>query len=256
MRRLICVFAIVCLAVVDGFILPAAAMADEVRTSRRDALRQIVQEQCVPNYLKQFGPGPCERVVLTSATDPSQGFAILADRKGGAHFLLIPTRTIAGIESPDLVEPMAINYFAAAWKARDVLQTKTGYPLPRRAIGLAVNSQHARGQDQLHIHIECLGKEIFDVLQASIDRIGDTWSSIDIAGSPFIARRVAGEELAQQNPFVLLATYLMETKDIMGTYSLVVAGTDFSADSGFILLAGKEGPSGESLLDSTCAVAR
>ena len=57
-----------------------------------------------------FGPAP-ER----------QRYALLADRKGGAHFLLIPIRSISDIESPELEEPGAPNHFAAAWQARDRL---------------------------------------------------------------------------------------------------------------------------------------
>jgi CDP-diacylglycerol pyrophosphatase len=38
----------------------------------RDALRQIVQEQCAVHWLQQHSPRPCERV--------DEGFAVLADR--------------------------------------------------------------------------------------------------------------------------------------------------------------------------------
>jgi len=41
---------------------------------------------------------------------------VLADRKGGAHYLLIPTQTMAGIESGELLDPEAPNYFAEAWQ--------------------------------------------------------------------------------------------------------------------------------------------
>jgi len=192
---------------------------------------------------------------LANASDPASGFAVLADRKGGAHFLLIPTRTMTGIESSEAAEPTAINYFAAAWDARDVLQTKTGYPIPRQAVGLAINSQRARGQDQLHIHIECVGRELFAALQANVNRIGDSWSSIEIADSPFIAMRIPGEKLEHYNPFALLA-HLVATNDATGNYTLIVAGAKLGNELRFIVLAGRKGPNGESLLDSTCAMAR
>lgn len=230
-------------------------MAGDIRAGDRDALRRIVQEQCVPHYLQQLGQGPCEHVFLSKPEDASSGFAVLADRKGGAHFLLIPTKTIVGLESPEIAAPLAINYFAAAWRARDVLQTRAGYPIPRNAVGLAVNSRRARGQDQLHIHIECLGRETFDVLQANQDRIEGTWTPIDIAGFPFVATRISGEELEQHNPFALLAAYLINNKDSVDAYTLVVAGMEFRHTPGFVVLAGKRGLNGESLLDSTCEVA-
>jgi len=72
-----------------------------------------VQEQCLVHWLQQHDPAPCERVTA--------GYALLADRKGGAHFLLIPTRAIAGIESSELETPEVPNYFSAAWQARDLI---------------------------------------------------------------------------------------------------------------------------------------
>ena len=53
--------------------------------------------------------------------------AVLADRKGGAHFLLIPTGTVAGMESPELLEPGTPNYFAAVWAARDLVAGAAGH---------------------------------------------------------------------------------------------------------------------------------
>lgn len=43
--------------------------------------------------------------MLCAAIDCAAMLAAPADRKGGAHFLLIPTRTTSGIESPLLFEP-------------------------------------------------------------------------------------------------------------------------------------------------------
>src|ERR1700675_2603281 len=94
--------------------------------ANRDALRQIVQDECVVHWQQQHTASPCERV------DP--GFAVLADRKGGAHFLLIPTRTMAGIESPEVLEPGAPNYFEAAWQARDRIAAVVGRGVPRGAV--------------------------------------------------------------------------------------------------------------------------
>ena len=56
------------------------------------------------------------------------------------------------------------------------------------------------------------------------------------------------------NPFELLATLKPDTRHHMGDYTLVAAGMQFRSGPGFVLLTGT-GPSGELLLDSTCAVA-
>ena len=84
-----------------GAILFAAAAS----CANRDALREIVQDQCLPHWREQHSAAPCVEVHLDDAAHAESGYAVLADRKGGAHFLLIPTRTISGIESPTLEEP-------------------------------------------------------------------------------------------------------------------------------------------------------
>ena len=139
-----------------GAILFAAAAS----CANRDALREIVQDQCLPHWREQHTAAPCVEVHLDDAAHAESGYAVLADRKGGAHFLLIPTRTISGIESPMLEEPSAPSYFQAAWRARPQLDGVIGRPVPPRLVGLAVNPLHARGQDQLHIHIECLRPDV------------------------------------------------------------------------------------------------
>jgi len=231
------------------FLSASALLAIEGRAQNRDALRQIVEEQCVPNWVKQNNPAPCERVHL-------DGYAVLADAKGGAHFLLIPTTTVAGIESPDVLNPRAPNYFEAAWQARDRIAAVLGHDVPRDDVGLAVNSREHRSQDQLHIHIECLGREVYRALQAAAERLSDHWSAVNIARSQYQGMRVMGEELEQDNPFALLAERLPGARQDMGAYTLMVAGMQFKDGPGFILLTGSNVPGTEILLDPTCAITR
>jgi CDP-diacylglycerol pyrophosphatase len=213
--------------------------------ANRDALRQIVQEQCAVHWSEQHSAAPCERV--------GDGFAVLADRKGGAHFLLIPTKTIVGMESPELLEAGTPNYFAAAFQARDKLASVVGHGIGRSAIGLAVNPRRARSQDQFHIHIECIRADIAAALRAAAPRITAAWTPIDIAGVPYQALRIMGEELGASDPIELLADKLPAARSAMGDYTLIVAGMDFREGPGFVVLAGTAS-AGELLLDSTCAV--
>src|ERR1700733_870534 len=69
--------------------------------ANRDALRHIVQDQCAVHWLQRHDAHPCERVYLPDAPRERDGYAVLHDIKGGAHFLLIPTRTITGLESAE-----------------------------------------------------------------------------------------------------------------------------------------------------------
>ena len=232
----------------------ASTLGAPAAAPNRDALREIVQDQCVAHWLQQHSAAPCERVVLPQAPDERGGFALLADRKGGAHFLLIPTQTIAGMESAVLLEPGTVNFFAAAWRARDLVAAFLGHGVPRGAIGLALNPRHARTQDQLHIHIECVRADVSRALQRAAPRITDGWSPVAIGEWSYEAMRVMGEELDGADPVKLLADKLPAARQAMGDYTLVVTGMEFKEGPGFILLAGT-GPAGELLLDSTCATA-
>jgi CDP-diacylglycerol pyrophosphatase len=237
-----------------GGLLAFALSVNACAAPNRDALRHIVQDQCMVHWRQQHDARPCERIYLPDAPREREGYAILHDIKGGAHFLLIPTRTIAGMESAELLDGGTPNYFAAAWQARDLLAAAVGHGIRRGAIGLALNPRHARSQDQMHIHIECLRTDIAHALQAAAPRIRGTWSSVFVGAWDYQAIRVMGEGLGGADPFELLADKLPAAKSAMGDYTLVLAGMEFNEGPGFILLAGK-GPAGEVLLDSTCAIA-
>jgi CDP-diacylglycerol pyrophosphatase len=226
------------------------------RHAARDRLRSIVQEQCVPDWRTRHDPAPCSSVTLLTAGADAQGYAVLHDRKGGAHFLLIPTRTVGGIESPAVQDPGTPNYFAAAWQARTVLATVTGVLPPRSAIALAVNQRRARSQDQLHIHMSCLKPEIAHALQQAHLSAGSTWTPLQLQGYSYRALRLMGEELAPTNPVTLLAAGLPGARAALADYTLLLAGADFSEGPGFVLLAADRAPGAELLLDASCALAR
>ncbi len=76
-----------------GVHTPRTEGADLLPNAGRDALRQVVQNQCLQNWRQHKGPAPCERVWLSSPQPDSPGYAVLEDRKGGAHYLLIPLQT-------------------------------------------------------------------------------------------------------------------------------------------------------------------
>lgn len=232
-----------------------ARKSDDTTTDLgRDALRHIVQDQCVVGWSQRHDPAPCERVYLADSKTDSSGYAVLADQKGGAHYLLIPVQTMSGVESAELLDPDAPNYFAEAWHQRDLITQFVGHAVPRTAVGLAVNKVHARTQDQFHIHIECLRQEVADSLKSIGNHLADIWSPVTVAGASYDALRLTGDALDGANPFELLARLKPEARLHMGDYTLVAAGVQLPSGPGFILLAGT-GQTGELLLDSTCAVA-
>ena len=243
----------------------AATPPRNAAPNERDALRRIVQQQCVPHWRQNRDPAPCLQLVTHGL---SQGYAVLADRKGGAHFLLIPIQTLTGIEDPRVLRVDSANYFEAAWQARDVLANAVGHGVQRDAVGLAINPLGHRGQDQLHIHIACLQPGVQAQLQSLAASLSGDWSAVRLHDAPYLALRVRGESLDGINPFLLLEHRVRAPS--MGAYSLLVAGVQFPDGPGFILLAGRSGttrrgvvlpppawpPTGEMLLDGSCAIQR
>ena len=220
-----------------------------------DALRKIVQRQCVVHWLQSASAAPCDSVYLPPSRDLDSGYAVLKDRKGGAHFLIISTRAIGGMESPELLKPGVPNYFAAAWRERGRIAAVIGHPVPRDAVGLAINPKHARTQDQFHIHLECLRADVAAALHRIAVRLGDQWAPMRIGGTTYQAIRIRGEALGEVDPIRVLAERLPAARESMGDYTLVLAGISFADGPGFVELAGT-GPAGELLLDSTCAMVR
>ena len=72
-----------------GGLLVFALSVNACAAPNRDALRHIVQDQCAVHWLQQHDAQPCERVYLPDAPREREGYAILHDIKGGAHFTLI-----------------------------------------------------------------------------------------------------------------------------------------------------------------------
>lgn len=231
------------------------AAAGAAQAAGRDQLRVIVEEQCLPHWVEARAAAPCESVTLPATGGISQGYALLHDITGGAHYLLIPTETIPGIESAALLLPSAANFFQAAWEARAALAKDAGRPVPDDAVALAVNSALARTQDQLHVHVSCQKESVHDALSRMADRIGTDWQPILLSTGPYQAMRVMGASLAEANPFLLLAARLPGARAQMGRHSLMVAAMTFKEGPGFILLAGDGVPGSAMLLDAQCSLA-
>jgi CDP-diacylglycerol pyrophosphatase len=236
-----------------GLHTPRTEGADLLPNAGRDALRQVVQNQCLPNWQKHHEPSPCERIWLSSPQPDSPGYAVLEDRKGGAHYLLIPLQTFSGTDSGELLDPDLPNYFAEAWSARDLLDSYVGHAVPRTAVGLAVNSVRARDQDQFHIHIECLRPEVFDALHAAAAQLTAKWSPITVIGLTYQAMRLEDKSLDATRPFDLVAQISPDARHHLETYNMLIAGMLYPDGAGFAILT-STGPSAELLLDPGCTV--
>lgn len=220
------------------------------------ALWRIAHDLCVPGQRAHADPSPCAEV------DEAAGYVILKDKVGATQFLLIATARIAGIESPEILSLEAPNYWDLAWRARHHVEDRLGRALPRDMLSLAINSRYGRGQDQLHIHIDCLRADVRAALRDHQRDIGVFWSDfpVPLTGRSWRAIRVDGKDLAAINPFRLLAG---EAGGDMAKHTLVVAGvTGEDERPGFAVLDDAANlltlnrASGERLQDHDCAVAR
>ncbi len=213
-----------------------------------------MQNECLVHWREQHSAAPCEEVHVDDPVRDGGGYAVLADRKGGAHFLLIPTQTVSGIESTVLTEPGGIGYFSAAWAAHDRLGGVVGHEVPDEVVGLAVNPMRKRSQDQLHIHIECLLPDVHEALARNAAHITTSWSQVSLHDASYWVRRIDAD-LETEDPFRVLASHFPESDHAMSDYTLVVAGAPAGKGRHFFLLTSTTA-AGELLLDSSCAASK
>jgi CDP-diacylglycerol pyrophosphatase len=245
------------LAILLAALLPGALAADRLLAADPNALWKIVHDRCVPAEEAGKGPAPCAEVDLAG------GYAVLKDLVGRTQFLLIPTARISGIESPEILAPDAPNYWRAAWLARRFSDERAGRAIPRQDMGLAINSEARRSQNQLHIHIDCLKANVAQALAEHAAAIGPEWAGLALppAGHSYLARRIDSADLADVDPFRIVTETVPGAAQDMGDQTIVLAGARFdTGGEGFFLLVDHADPVhpdrgwGEELQDHDCAV--
>ncbi len=218
------------------------------------ALWFVVHDMCGADLKLTGRPAPCVRV--------AHGYAILKDPRS-AQLLVIPTRRLSGIESPELLAPDAPNYWQAAWETKPLFETYTHRPVPRSDFGLAINSVTGRTQNQLHIHIDCVRPDVVKALADNLSSIGPQWSDLNVRlkGRLYRAMLLKGAELGARDPFRLLADSDPVAAADMGPETMAVIGVDLpSGEPGFVVLARRanmavyDKGAAEGVLDHTCRV--
>ena len=234
--------------------LVLAACTAFAAASDRDALWRVVRA-CAADARLTGLPFPCLSV------DLRQGHVVL--RPPWANdTILAPTRRIVGLEDPFLQSPEAPNYFAEAWRARDMIVTANGLRPSRPQIALIANSRLVRGEDQLHIHIGCLVPEARRVVAEAAQSLPpDAWRLIGpiIPHQPIYAMRVRSADLDGVEPFRLAhAAFdgaVRDPADLM----IGVVGAEVAGEDEFVLLVSYAGlphswwPVGsDALIDTRC----
>jgi len=242
---------------VIGVCARSAAVFDvaglELNFARGDLWR-VITYICVPSAAIGVGY-PCAAVHPAEADAP--GWAILP--VGPGHILTVPTRRISGIENPHAAEPASGHYWQAAWDARTLVEQAVGRPLPRDAIGMAINSAYARTQDQFHIHTGCAQPAVQAALRGDRERIGTEWTtlSLPLFGATYQVRRIEAAQLAEVNVVGLLPERLRSNPTTMARQTLVVIGATFDdGRDGYYVLntqaSRRASGNGEALLDFSC----
>ncbi len=220
------------MAVVMALVLAALTLAPApAHAADPDALWKIINDRCVPDEQQHHDPAPCAAVVLDHGL--GNGHVVLKDLCGKTQLLLMPTAKISGIESSALLG--APNYWLAAWQARGRMIKLAERKVARDEISLAVNSVEGRSQNQLHIHIDLVRDEVRAALAAHKSPPHEGWFKLTLRGHEYSVRRI--DDLARQNPFVLVADKTRAARSEMRLQTVVVVGATFpGGKTGFYML--------------------
>jgi CDP-diacylglycerol pyrophosphatase len=156
--------------------------------------------------------------------------------------------------------PNAPNMFGEAWKSRVFVESRLSHSLPREHVAIAVNAEWKRSQYQLHLHVDCLAKNVVDALADYAPKLDDKWRKMPFGlnGRVYLARRLDSADLDDVQPLLLLADGVEGARWHMESYSLAAVGATFGGRPGFILLADRLSSDGggqaEDLEDHDCAI--
>lgn len=221
----------------------------------RTSLRAVV-EGCVlaQRFALTF---PCLRVGAkgTGATP----YVVLRVPGSRTHLLVMPAQAIPGLEDPRLQRPPYGSLWAEALATRPLVSEGAGFAIPNAFIGLAVNADRVRSQDQLHIHVECIRPRYLQSIRAQAAGLGrdGTTTSMIVAGEHFIARRIGREDVERGNLFALLASGSPAGAGLSGVGALLVSEEaspqGSGAEDGMLLLAApRQERTVEKVLDHGC----
>ena len=241
-------------AVAAGLALSAIAA---LAASPGRTILWLAVRACVADSRLLETPFPCLRVDLSNGED--RGYVVLRAPLGRSETVLAPTRKVVGVEDLWLQSPDAPNYFAAAWRARFLLE-ENGRRSPSAAeFALGVNSGLVRSQDQLHIHMGCLAPSTKQALTAAARRlpIGAWRSTADIVpGARLWVFRTGRNDLDEVHPFRLAAEGLLGPTGNRAELTIFLAQVQIPNDEFVVLASRGGGPrdrfAAEELLEPAC----
>ena len=217
-----------------------------------DGLWHVVHDLCLPMQRTLNHPFPCLDV------NTQRGFVVLRAPYDQTRLLVVPTRRVTGIESPSLLQDNMPPLWSIGWRERGRVAEAAGKPLNWNDVGMAVNSQPRRTQDQLHIHVDCVDPRLRRALAVKSSHLTSQWSTLDLApwGDQYRVRSVSAAEL-DQNLFKLVADQIPGARSEMGQQSIAVVGLpDGQNQQRLALLVNSDAGHAEELLDHSCMILR
>ena len=230
-----------------------AVSCARLATVDSNALWKIVDMRCVPSQQATGTPGQC------TVVDLDKRYVILKDIVGRSQHLLIPTDRVTGIESPFVLAPNAQDYWDDAWVSRLYVEKSVKRSLPDNQLGIEINSQFRRTQNQLHIHIDCMLSKVSDALARHAKDTPGEWRWDTLDGQRYRIMRVTSLTQAS-NPFRIVARDNRGAA-AMAMQTILVTGAGPSAEKdGWLVVnsgldVGNGSGSAEGLLDHACRVA-
>jgi len=103
------------------------------------------------------------------ARSPRRDYVIIKDNspQKPKGYLLIPVSCVTGVEDPSALRQPISKFWKSAW-----IWSRRELPAqPASRLGLAVNSLGTRGNDQLHIHLSCVAREVRHTLDENAANI-------------------------------------------------------------------------------------
>jgi CDP-diacylglycerol pyrophosphatase len=138
-------------------------------------------------------------------------------------YLIIPTVEMPGIESEEIFKEPFLNLWEFGWQASKQCLGRQDFQL-----GLAINSQYGRSENQLHIHVSCVHPDVSAALKQNDQKIkhGDPAHPFELKlrGHVYEVVRVTGLE-GDRSPFQVVRGF-PHAKDHMADQSIAVVGTE------------------------------
>ena len=125
----------------------------------------------------------------------NKNFVVFKSNQIPPHYLLIPTLTVTGIESPEMWRSGYPAYFSEAWRQRYIAAAQFGNK-PEQ-VGIAINSACNRSQNQLHVHMNCIKPSVTQELENIKWKINEKkWIKIKINSQQnYYAKRMPGADI-------------------------------------------------------------